>query len=73
MKKETPQDRYARKNIVCISIRLNKKTDADLIDRLNKVGNKQGYIKKLIRNDLANEKPPFKEALKSLLDEYEEK
>jgi hypothetical protein len=32
---------------------LNTKTDADILEKLNEVENKQGYIKELIRADLS--------------------
>lgn len=48
----TPQERYDRKNVVRTNLKLNKKTDADILEKLNKVPNKQGYIKNLIREDI---------------------
>lgn len=33
-------------------LKLNKTDDADVIERLNKKDNKQGYIKELIRDDI---------------------
>lgn len=44
--------RYNKENTVQISLKLNRSTDADLIDSLNRVTNKQGYIKELIRRDI---------------------
>ena len=44
--------KYNKENTVQISLKLNRYTDADLIDNLNRVTNKQGYIKKLIRRDI---------------------
>ena len=35
-----------------IRLNLNRQTDADIIERLEKESNIQGYIKKLIRSDL---------------------
>ena len=35
-----------------VALKLNTKTDADIFCRLDEVGNKQGYIKKLIRDDI---------------------
>lgn len=35
-----------------IKLKLNLETDKDIIDRLNEVDNKQGYIKDLIRKDI---------------------
>lgn len=45
--------KYNKENTVQISLKLNRSTDADLIDSLNRVKNKQGYIKELIRKDIA--------------------
>ena len=45
--------KYNKENTVQISLKLNRSTDADLIDSLNKIANKQGYIKELIRRDIA--------------------
>lgn len=47
--------KYNRDNTIQLLIRLNKKTDRDIIDILNKVDSKQGYIKDLIREDRAGE------------------
>ena len=65
-KKETPQDRYAKRNIVAMSIRLNKKTDADIFKKLSEVPNKQGYIKALIREDILKGEPDFQKELENL-------
>ena len=46
--------KYNKENTVQISLKLNRSTDADLIDSLNRIANKQGYIKELIRRDIAN-------------------
>lgn len=35
-----------------IKMKLNTTTDADILDKLEKVGNKQNYIKNLIRKDI---------------------
>ena len=45
--------KYNKENTVQIYLKLNRSTDADLIDSLNRVKNKQGYIKELIRRDIA--------------------
>lgn len=45
------QAKYDKKNVKGLYLKLNIKTDADIIDRLNREANKQGYIKNLIRND----------------------
>lgn len=40
-----------QKKCKIINIRLNKETDADIIEILNSKENTQGYIKELIRKD----------------------
>lgn len=45
------QAKYDKDNTVQVKIKLNKKTDSDILDILNSVSNKQGYIKELIRID----------------------
>lgn len=45
-------DKYDKKNTKQIAIKLNKNTDQDILDHLDRVKNKQGYIKELIRKDL---------------------
>lgn len=50
---QTPQARYDSSNTTQIVLKLNRKTDADILDKLGTVGNRQGYIKALIRADLA--------------------
>ncbi|MCD7903378.1 MAG: hypothetical protein LUF91_06400 [Oscillospiraceae bacterium] len=52
-KKETPQDRYHKAHTVSVNIRLMKNTEQDIIQKLNSVPNKAGYIKALIRADIA--------------------
>ena len=44
------QEKYDKANTVQITLKLNKKTDKDIIDYLNKCDNKQGFIKELIRD-----------------------
>lgn len=41
-----------KKNVVRIQMKLTKSTDADILDKLDNVDNKQGYIKNLIREDI---------------------
>lgn len=47
---------YAKKMTKYVNIALNKKTDADIIEKLDSVDSKMGYIKKLIREDIENAK-----------------
>ena len=46
------QAKYDKDNTVQIKLKLNKKTDADIIARLAEADNVQGYIKELIRADI---------------------
>ena len=46
------QEKYDKANTVQIHIKLNKKTDRDILDYLSDCNNKQGYIKELIRSDI---------------------
>ena len=46
--------KYDAKNTKRISLKFNLKTDADILKKLQDVPNTQGYIKELIRKDLAN-------------------
>lgn len=44
--------RWDKENTVVITMKLNKNQDADIIEKLNSVDNKQGYLKELIRADI---------------------
>lgn len=44
--------KYNSKNIKQLKLNLNKKTDSDIIQHLDQKDNVQGYIKKLIRDDM---------------------
>lgn len=46
--------KYNAANTIQFKCCFNKKTDSDIIEHLETVGNKQGYIKKLIREDINN-------------------
>lgn len=41
--------KYDQENTVVFTIKLNKKTDADIIEALTRQPNKQGFIKEAIR------------------------
>lgn len=45
--------RYDAENTSRVYIKLNKKTDADIIGWLSTKGNTQGYIKEVIRRDMS--------------------
>lgn len=44
--------RYDKTHTRGLYLKLNNITDADIIDKLDSIDNKQGYIKNLIRNDI---------------------
>ena len=44
--------RYDEQNTIQVKIKLNKKTDADIIEYLNASGNKQGTIKEALRTQI---------------------
>ena len=46
------QEKYDKQNTMQIRLKLNLKTDADILEFLEKSGNKQGTIKKLIRQEI---------------------
>lgn len=43
--------KYDKANTKGVYLKLNTRTDADILDILSNVGNVQGYIKQLIRAD----------------------
>ena len=45
-------NKFNKEKTKCIQLRLNKKTDADIIAKLESVPSKMGYIKELIRKDM---------------------
>lgn len=45
--------KYDKKATTGVYLKLNKGTDADILERLAGMENKQGYIKALIRADMA--------------------
>lgn len=46
--------KYDKHNTKGIYLKFNLKTDVDILEHLETVGNKQGYIKELIRNSITN-------------------
>lgn len=53
-KRKTNMD-FDRKNTKLIGMKLNRHTDADILAHLEKQENIQGYLKRLIRNDMKEE------------------
>lgn len=44
--------KYDKANTVYVGLKFNKNTDADIIQKLESVDNKQAYIKECIRADM---------------------
>ena len=49
-------DKYNKANMVNLNIRVNLKTDADVVEHLLTIENKRAYILSLIREDIAKQK-----------------
>lgn len=47
------QIKYDKANTRKITFKFNLKIDADILERLDSVNNRQGYVKELIRRDIA--------------------
>jgi len=45
--------KYDAANSLTVGFKFNRKTDADIIDKLESVEKRQSYIKQLIRDDIA--------------------
>lgn len=48
------QAKYDKENTTQVRLKLNLKTDLDILEKLASVPSKQGYIKGLIRADITN-------------------
>ena len=46
------QKKYTKEKTRSICIRLNRETDADVLEKLDTIGNKADYIRELIRKDM---------------------
>lgn len=62
----TPQEKYDKANCIRMSLKLNRTTDADILARLEEQDSKQGYIKRLIRADMAKLAKTMIESLPSV-------
>lgn len=50
--KYSAQTEWNKTHTRLIQLKLNLRTDADVLERLDQVSSKQGYIKRLIREDM---------------------
>lgn len=44
--------KYNAVNVKAFTFKLNKKTDKDILEHMNEISNKQGYLKSLVRADI---------------------
>lgn len=51
-KKMTARDKYDKANTKVYTLKVVKSTEADIMNKLDNVPNKAGYIKSLIRKDI---------------------
>jgi len=47
---------WIKANTTVVTMKLNNNTDKDVLSKLDEVPSKQGYIKRLIREDIAKNK-----------------
>lgn len=47
--------KYDKSHTQSVMLKFNKQTDADILMKLSEVDNRQGYIKKLIREDMSGD------------------
>lgn len=50
--KYAPQQRYKAANIVKVTVDFNRKTEPDLVEKIEEQENKAGYLKNLIKKDI---------------------
>lgn len=55
-KKETPQAKWDRENTRMFRIKVMRTTESDILEWLESQPNISGYIKKLIRKDMGEQK-----------------
>lgn len=53
IKRNRAHDKWDKSNTKQIKCKFNLKTDADILEHLASISNRQGYIKRLIREDIA--------------------
>lgn len=54
-------DKWDRENTRQVKLKLNLRSDADILAQLDAQQNRQGYIKRLIREDIARSAQPDRE------------
>lgn len=48
--------RYSKKNLLKVMVGFNRKTEPELVERMEREENKAGYLKRLVREDIEREK-----------------
>lgn len=54
-RKLSPKEKYDKNNTTRIHLKLNLNTDKDILEYLERTGNKQGTIKQALRERMARE------------------
>ena len=55
MPQSEAKTKWDKENTTVVTMKLNNKKDADILEKLNSVDHKQTYIKRLIRADIAKD------------------
>ena len=63
------QERYDKANTTQFKMKLNTRTDADIIEYLDSLDNKQGKVKELIREEIKRTKPPAEPTIMAIVQE----
>ena len=48
--------RYAKENVLKVIVGINRRTEPELVEKVESVENRSGYIKDLIRADIASQR-----------------
>lgn len=48
-------EKYAKKNLVAVRVAFNRKTEPELVERIEREPKKATYIKRLVREDVERE------------------
>lgn len=47
--------RYEKENLVRVMVKFNRKTEAPLVERIEREDNRAGYLKRLVKEDIRRE------------------
>lgn len=48
--------RYSKENLLKVMVGFNRRTEPDLVERMEREENKAGYLKRLVREDIERER-----------------